>query len=154
MRSYTTFADLESPLEEQPLFYVEPHGKPPVDPKLWPEDFRQKSFVAFIRKHAPAVVVSSFANEGKRTVRNGQRMKALGMTPGMPDICTIWDGGTAFLEFKGFSADGRPGRLSQQQIATLNRIHRNGWSAGCFFTASRAIDWLADLGAPVPRRRA
>lgn len=149
MAEYTTFADLESPLVEEPLFYVEPVPEKPTDPRKWPEEYRQREFVAYVRKRYPDIILSSFANEGKRGKRLAARMKGLGLLAGMADITCIWDGGSAYLEFKGWQASGRPGKLSVQQIETLNRIHRNGHAVGCFYSARTALDWLRSLGAPV-----
>ena len=149
MADFTTFADLESPLYAEPLFYVEPHGKAPDDTRRRPEAFRQESFVAYLRKTSPGITPASFANEGKRSTYAAGKLKKGGLAPGMPDICCIWDGGWAFIEFKGFTASGQPGKLSPAQIDACNKIHRNGHPVACFFTATAALDWLRGLGAPV-----
>lgn len=146
----TDWDALETPLTEKPLFMVERPGKPPADPRKWPEAYRQKAFVAFIRKTAPGIIVASFANEGKRGLGQASKMKAQGLSAGMPDIVAMWDGGWAFCEFKGFSAAGRAGSLSVNQSEACNRIHKIGHSVACFFTAEAALDWLRALGAPIP----
>lgn len=155
MLDHMTMAELdalESPLVEVPLFYVEPTPDKPLDPRKWPEEFRQREFVAYVRRKHPGIILSSFANEGKRGARLAAKMKGQGLLAGMADLTCIWDGGTAFIEFKGWQASGRPGKLSAQQIETLNRIHRNGHPVGCFFTATAALDFLRRCGAPIPER--
>ncbi len=143
---------LESPLVEPPLFFVEPVPEKPDDKSKWPEEYRQRALVSYVRKHAPSVIVSSFANEGKRGLRLAAKMKGQGLLAGMADLTFIWDGGAAYVEVKGFDARGTPGKLSPQQVATLNRIHRNGHPVGCFYTATAALGFLRRLGAPIPER--
>lgn len=145
------FAALETPLDEKPLFYVEQPGKPPLDPRTWPEEFRQREFVSYVRRKYPQLVLSSFANEGKRGPRMAAKMKGLGLLAGMPDTVVLWDGGMAFIEWKGWDASGRAGRLSVQQIETCNRIHRNGHAVACLFSARTALEWLREQGAPIGR---
>lgn len=136
--------------EEQPLFYVEPVPEKPDDKAKWSEDYRQRAFVAWIRKRAPEVTCFSIANERRVALGQMRKLKATGLTPGVPDICVLWSDHWAFIEFKGFDARGRPGTLSPQQIATCNRIHSNNTPVACFYTASAALQWLRDMGAPVP----
>lgn len=148
----TSFDHLETPLAQQPLFPVEQPGARPDDPAKWSEDYRQRSFVAWMTKNHPEIIVFSIANEGARGVFHGRRMKQRGLLPGAPDICVLWNGGWAFIEFKGWAANGTPGKLSDAQIETCNRIHRNGTPVAMFFRADKALDWLASLGAPVRGR--
>lgn len=143
------FADLESPLAPAPLFPVEQPGERPADKTKWSEDYRQRSFVAWLSKNHPEVIVFSITNEGARGVFHGKRLKQRGLLPGAPDICVLWNGGWAFIEFKGWAANGTPGKLSTAQIETCNRIHRNGTPVGCFFRADSALAWLRELGAPI-----
>lgn len=145
------FDHLESDLAEKPLFVCEEPGKPGLDPKLWPEEARQRAFVSWIRGlyGVGGLHTFSVANERKGSAIGGERLKRNGLTAGVPDIVVLWDGGIAFCEFKGFSADRRPGKLSQAQIETCNRIHRNGWPVGCFYTAKAALAFIAEHGAPV-----
>ena len=140
---------LETPLGGKPLFLVEARPALPDDRTKWPEEYRQRSFVAWVRKHHPEIIAASITNEGKRSVYGGMRRKQAGLTPGMPDIVVIWDGGMAFIEFKGAAASGAWGRLSEHQIETCNKIHRNGHPVGCFYTATGAIAWLRSVGCPL-----
>lgn len=146
--TFTTFADLER-ADETPLFYVEPIPARPDDKAKWPEHYRQSAFVTYLRKKAPAIQAFSIANERRCGTFHGQKLKQAGLTPGVPDVCCLWDGGMAFCEFKGFDARGTAGKLSIQQVETCNRIHRNGHPVGCFYTATAALDWLRGLGAPL-----
>lgn len=149
MADLAHFADLDGGLDAVPEFLVEQPGKPPLDPRTWPEEFRQSEFVAYVRRKHRSMVVSSFANEGKRGKRMAAKMKGLGLLAGMPDTVLLWDGGCAFIEWKGWDATGRAGKLSPQQIDTCNKIHRNGHKVACLYSARTALAWLRDLGAPL-----
>lgn len=144
-----TWDEMESPLVAEPMFPIEPRPALPDDPAKWSEEYRQRSFVAWMRKHHPEIITASIANEAKRSTFGGARKKSAGLTPGMPDIVVVWDGGMAFVEFKGATKSGQWGRLSQPQIEVCNKIHRNGHPVGCFFTATGALEWLRSVGAPI-----
>ena len=152
--TFTTFAELESTLAPEPLFPVEAPGARPEDKTRWSEDYRQRSFVAWLTKNHPDIIVFSITNEGARGVFHGRRLKQRGLLPGAPDICVLWQGGWAFVEFKGWAADGTPGKLSTAQIETCNRIHKNGTPVAMFYRADKALDWLRELGAPIRERAA
>ena len=40
------------------------------------------------------------SNEGKRSLRYGAQQKAMGLLPGVPDFCFVWNGAAHFLELK------------------------------------------------------
>lgn len=161
-KDYTTFADLESSLRPVPLFHVEQTGKATGDPRLWPEIERQAAFVSFIRKTQPQLQAFSNANDGKRGPKAQRDAKRLGLTPGVFDVTVLWDYSQntnpanpismAFVEFKGFDKNGRPGKLSDAQIEWGNAAHAKGHKVACFFSAKSAIEWLASIGAPVRGR--
>lgn len=156
---YTTFADLESPLKAEPLFHVEQSGKATGDPRLWPEIERQAAFVSFIRKTQPQLHAFSNANDGKRGPKAQRDAKRLGLTPGVFDVTVLWDYrqstnpanlvSVAYVEFKGFDKNGRPGKLSAAQIEWGNSAHSKGHNVACFYSAKTALEWLASLGAPI-----
>lgn len=142
MTALDTFADLESPLYEQPLFYVEP----PDGRKDWPEFDRQRALFKHMRSAAPAVVGYAIPNEGKRHVYFA---KAAGLTGGVFDTAFYGPAPlVAAIEMKGYSARGTPGRLSNAQIAWGNRMHRLGHHVACFFSPHAAAEWLRSLGFP------
>jgi hypothetical protein len=142
MTALDTFADLETPLYETPLFYVEP----PDGRKDWPEFDRQRALFRHMRSAAPAVCCHSVPNEGKR---HTYFAKAAGLTGGVFD--TAWHHEpplSAFIEMKGYDARGRPGSLSDAQITWGNRMHRLGHHVACFFSPHNAAEWLRGLGFP------
>lgn len=155
------FADLETTLDPVPLFPVEAPGKPGPDPAMWPELARQKAFVGFMRKTQPHIEVHAIPNAGKRGFKAQAQAKAEGLKSGVLDLFIGWDIGLAspsapvtcaWIDFKGFDKNGRPGRLSANQIEWANAMHRKGFPVACFFTVKAALEWLASLGAPIRGR--
>lgn len=152
---------LESPLVEDPLFFVEAPGEPGPDPKLWPEEERQAAFIAHIKKTHSPVNACAIRNEGKRGLKEQRQMKRTGLKSGAFDTLIFWDvkhaspdcpATVAMCEFKGFDARGRPGTLSANQIEYGNDLTRRGHKVACFYTAKAALEWLAGLGAPIRGR--
>lgn len=152
---YTTFADLEAPLHAEPLFPVEaPDGRKDLS-----ELERAKMFRSYMAKLAPDVMVFANGNAGKR---NPMQARDEGIRAGVPDYTVCWDVSKstlpncavsiAFVELKGYSAKGQPGKLSEAQIEFMNSLHQRGHKVACFFSGRSAFDWLASLGAPVRGR--
>lgn len=146
------FASLESPLHETPLFFVEkPDGRKDLS-----ELDRVKMFRSYLAKLAPKVTAYANANAGKRS---RVQAKAEGIVSGVPDYTVFWDiadstipncdVSVAWVEMKGYSASGQPGKLSPSQIEFMNRLHKRGHKVACFFSGKSAFDWLASLGAPI-----
>lgn len=147
------FAHLESPLREEPEFPVEA-----PDGKRLSELERQAWLVSYIRRTSPKVMVYANANAGKRGFGAQRQAHKEGLLAGVPDITVVWDiadshvpdGPTvAWIEMKGTDAQGRAGKLSDQQIECGNRLHRSGQKVACFFSAKSAIQWLRSLGCPL-----
>lgn len=159
MASHMTFAELESSLEPDPEFYVEPIPAPGPDPKMWPEIQRQAAFIAYLRKTSPKIIARAIPNEGKRGFKEQHRIRKSGVVAGTFDTLIVWDTADstipdcalsmAMCEFKGFDARGRAGKLSVQQIEFGNSLHQRGHAVACFYTATAALNWLASLGAPI-----
>ncbi len=152
---YTTFADLEAPLDAEPLFPVEaPDGRKDLS-----ELERQVMFRKFAANLAPQVLVWANANAGRR---NPMQARKEGVMAGVFDMSCAWDidastlpdcdVSTCWVEFKGYDKSGRPGRLSPAQIEWGNAMHQRGHKVACFFSGRSAFDWLASLGAPVRGR--
>lgn len=146
---------LESPLAAPPEFLVEgPDGR-----KDLPELERQKTFVSWLRKKCPHIVVCAIPNAGKRGQKAMNQARAEGMVLGAFDTFIAWDyrqatspdcpRSIAFIEWKGYEASGRAGKLSQAQIDFGNSLHRKGHAVACFFSARSAVEWLRGLGAPI-----
>lgn len=137
------------PLDEsdapEPLFVVEP----PDGRRYLAEVTRQTTFLGLMRLLGPSVEVRALPNAGKRNPRQAQRE---GIKAGLFDLGCWWNRGHALIEFKGYDKGGRAGKLSANQIAFGNRLHRQGWPVGCFFTPEVAVEWLRGLGAPIHAR--
>lgn len=150
MSDFTTFADLESPLYAEPLFPVEaPDGRKDLS-----ELDRQRTFVSWMRKKCPHMVVCAIPNAAKRGQKAMNQARAEGMVAGAFDTFVAWEAGDcprsiAFVEWKGYDARGTAGKLTQQQIDFGNKLHEKGHAVACFFSARSAVNWLRDMGAPI-----
>lgn len=153
----SAWAELETSLDEAPLFPVE-DWKKLADPRRdLGELERQGQFVAFMRKACPHMMVAAIPNAGKRGFKAQHQAKKEGLVAGAFDTLITWDirdarpdcpATMAMIEWKGFSS-GKAGKLSPQQIEFGNKLHKQGHKVACFFSARSAIEWLRGLGAPI-----
>lgn len=67
-------------------------------------------------------LLQSIPNESKRSASYGNKLKAMGLTPGFPDMAFHFRGRTAFLEFKD-----KKGDLSPAQRAVKHDLERQGF---------------------------
>lgn len=135
---------LEGPgLDEGPLFFVEkPDGR-----RDWPEADRQHALFRFMYGRAPQVMGFAIPNAGKRHPYWATKS---GIVAGVFDTAWLGPNGlTAYIELKGYSARGQPGRLSRAQIEWGNSAHRLGIPVACFFAPHAAAEWLRRLGFPM-----
>lgn len=146
---------LESPLIEEPLFPVQaPDGRKDLS-----ELDRQAWFVAFMRRTQPHIEVHANPNAAKRGVKAQAQVRKEGLKAGVFDITVAWDYrestipdcavSVAWPEFKGYDSRGRAGKLTPQQIAWGNAMHRKGFPVACFFSAKSVVEWLQAIGAPI-----
>lgn len=140
-----TLADLLAEPEDEPDadWFCEPRDKLPAS-----EFDRQRSFLTSMARLAPGVVVWAVPNEGKRTLWERGRAKALGLRKGMPDIGVAWNNGVAFIEMKGGQT-----AISKSQREVLNMLFRQGHHVAVFRTPALALDWLRSIGCPVREAR-
>ena len=89
-----------------------------------------------MRTVAPGIMLAGVPNAGKRSAWEARQRAKEGLVRGFPDIIALHDERAAFLEFK--SGTGYP---SDQQIETLNRLHKLGFAVGIFRSAETAIEW-------------
>lgn len=142
MNTFAAFDDLETPLVEEPLFPAEaPDGK-----KHIAETPRQRTFINKLRNVAPGLIVWANANAGKR---HPTKARQEGIVSGVFDV-TVTNGEglprfTAYPEFKGYTAAGRAGELSANQISWGNRMHRAGHHVACFFDPDSAVEWIRSI---------
>jgi hypothetical protein len=135
---------LESPPDDlTPRFLAEP----PDGRKDWPEIARQQTLFEMMQYAAPKAYGFAVPNAGKR---NPARARREGIRAGVFD--TEWHAPgplTAYIEFKGYDASGRAGTLSNDQIRFGNRMVGLGIPCACFFSPSKAVEWLRAQGFPV-----
>ena len=133
---------LETPLHPEPQFFVQaPDGR-----KDWPELSRQTTFYRLMREQAPGVELWGTANAGKRNPMQARREK---IRSGVFDVQAVAARPLiAWLEFKGYDSNGRPGKLSDNQIEFGNRMTALGYPVACFFGPHAAVEWIRSLGFP------
>lgn len=126
--------------------WVQPKDRDPAS-----EDRRQAEYIATVRKLCKGIKVFAVPNAGKRTQWAAAKVKREGLYTGWPDTGACWvsniSGGVAWIEFKSGT-----GALDQDQIDTLNWLHRRGHPVAVCRTAQGALEWLKSIGAPVPVR--
>lgn len=142
-----SWADLAEDLNPEPAFYVQaPDGR-----KDWPELKRQGAFLKLMRAAAPRVLVYPNVNAGKR---NPVRARAEGIRAGVFDLTILWRRNLiAYIELKGYTAAGRSGQLSDEQIRFGNRLVELDVPCACFFDPYDAVEWLRECGFPVAEVR-
>ena len=132
---------LESPLNEPPLFFIEPRDN---DPR--PEDARQNEGVTAARKSG--LYVCAILNGEKRGQWAKNLARKLGAWWGFPDVVAFGSGRfIAITEWK--NGTDMP---SQHQIDCMNVLHRLGFPVCVVRNADTWMDWLRDCGAPVRER--
>jgi hypothetical protein len=111
----------------------------------------QRRFINRMKTLAPSVRCVATPNGGNRSAWEKLHAKREGMVKGFPDLNCYWSAGidlnaipyVAMLEFKTAT-----GKLSDEQIANLNWLHRHGFPVGCFRSADTAIAFMRKMGAP------
>lgn len=87
----------------------------------WKEDHLQMAVVTYLRR--ANVVFAADQNEGRRSLRDGARRKAMGMTAGEPDLrIYLPRGRTLFVELKRRNG----GRLSPAQEWRQKQLRQLG----------------------------
>jgi hypothetical protein len=130
------WADLETPLRPVPAFFIEPKDTDPAT-----ELQRVASFRRMLRALLPAARIIAIPNAGKRGATAIRNAKAEGLSKGAPDMLVLWNGETAFLEFKNGTAAPAP-----HQIDWLQWLHENGHPCAVVRTAAGAMGFLRSLG--------
>jgi hypothetical protein len=114
------------------VFHIDPrNAQGPKD-----ELGEQVRYRAQMARLAPKVLLAGIPNAGKRSAWESRQRAKEGLVPGFPDMLALFDGRALGLEFK--SGTGQP---SDNQIETLNRLHRLGFPVGIFRSAETALDW-------------
>lgn len=132
---------LESPLSQEPMFFIEPRDK---DPR--PESDRQQEWVASARRDG--LHVCAVLNGEKRGQWALNLARKLGAWWGFPDAIVL--GGGAFIAFIEWK-DGTE-MPKQHQVDCMNLLHRLGFNVALFRNAAPAMDWLRECGAPTRAR--
>lgn len=110
----------------------------------WKEDHLQMAVVTYLRR--ANVAFAADQNEGRRSLRDGARRKAMGMTAGEPDLrIYLPRGRTLFVELKRKS-----GRLSpaqewrQEQLRQLGHRVETVYASTPFEAASKVMELIGN----------
>lgn len=140
MNDASPWAALETSLDEQPLFYVEPTDRRPESETSRVVGFKQIAKIA-----APSLLIIGIPNAAKRGQWSLNQALKEGLHIGAPDLLVFAPGGLcAGLEFK--SGAGKP---SFRQVQCLNHLHRLGFPVGIFRNGETAVRFLRAKGFPV-----
>jgi hypothetical protein len=102
----------------------------------------QIAVVKYVNLVAPEAIIFHIPNGGWRGRTEAARFKALGVTPGIPDLCLVLPGGkVAWWEIK---ADG--GRISPSQAAMFSRFDESGHEVSVIHSIDEARTALRRLG--------
>lgn len=130
------FADLETPLAEAPLFFIEPKDSNPAS-----EADRQAELVATIKRTFPQARPVAILNGEKRGQWALNLARRLGAWWGFPDLLVLAPRKIAMIEMK--NGKDMP---KQHQVDVLNWLHRSGFAVGVFRTSDSAIAFLRKQG--------
>lgn len=108
-----------------------------------PEAIIQRAIIDRLRWHG--CLVMAVPNEGRRSLANGRRMKANGLTAGAPDLLVYRAGRHALLEVKA----GK-GRVSDAQSEMHARLAAQGWPVHVVRSQDEAMDALRSEGWQFP----
>ena len=89
------------------------------------------------------------ANEGKRDVRLGQKLKRLGMKAGVPDILIFSPPPATHWPFKGVAIElkiDERAHMTDSQMEWLTALRDCGWRAERCNGSTEAIKFLKGLG--------
>lgn len=139
MNAFAMLDQLETPLKAEPRFTVEPKDK-----DLGSEIERQTTFLGMLRLAAPTVMAWAVPNGHNRGLKDRVKAKKEGLKAGVPDLTCVWEGGSAFLEFK----DGK-GNPDANQVDLLNYLQDAGHHCAVVRSPEFALELLALWGAPV-----
>ena len=133
------WSKFDTPLYEEPLFYIEPKDK---DKRS--EIERQASFRKKLKNAIPDADAVAVPNAGKRGPKAIRAAKLEGLKPGFPDLIVIHQGRVAFLEFK----NGKK-MPNDTQVDVMNWLHRSDFNVACVRTPEKAFELLKEWGWPV-----
>lgn len=122
-----------------PLWPDDPRPKPalakPRARRTYPEAALQRSIKANLEARWRDCLVHHSPNEGRRSPKEGAKLRFDGMVPGFPDLIIIWPGGVGFLEVKSAK-----GLVSANQSAVIALLRAMGHNVAVVRTLDEAVD--------------
>lgn len=103
----------------------------------------QTVFRGRARMRCPAVSIVAIPNAAARGQKGLNQVRREGAAWGFPDVMCLWEGGSAFIEFKAAK-----GKLAEHQAEWLDRLSAMGFPATVSRDPDHALAFLKDAGAP------
>ena len=88
----------------------------------------QIQVIEYINYQYPGTLYHHSANEGKRTVMNGSKLKKMGMSKGFPDLAIFEPRGDSYGLFIELKRDDGS-KVSDEQITWLQELYKRGYAA-------------------------
>ncbi|MDE2099041.1 MAG: VRR-NUC domain-containing protein [Patescibacteria group bacterium] len=111
------------------------------------EEQEQRTLVEWLDWHR--ICYAHPANESKRSAIQGARLKAIGMSPGLPDLL-LFDPPPLYTHmYRGAAIElkrRKGGRVSETQRDWLERLRLRGWAVAVCEGADAAIAQLESWG--------
>ena len=84
------------------------------------------------------ILCNHTANEGKRSLAEGRKLKDMGLSPGFPDISILEPRG----KYHGFYIEmkRKGNKASEEQITWLMELRARGYATALCYSAQEAID--------------
>jgi len=130
------WSEFDTPLDPDPLFWIEPKDK-----GTQKEDARVAAFRSALKKKAPHMRAVAVPNAGKRGWKAINQAKKEGMSSGFPDLIILGGNRIAFLEFK--AAKTMP---TSNQVFWMNWMIEQGYAVACVRSKEAAIAFLEREG--------
>lgn len=109
------------------------------------EHFVQKAICQYLDLRG--VVYFAIGNGGKRNVITAKKMKAEGVTAGIPDLCIINEGMAYFLEVKRpASGSSKKGYLSKVQKEKIAELKEAGAEVAVVYSVADVISCCIEWG--------
>lgn len=124
------------------MIFGDGEGRPLRKRRASPEASIQVAVIRILRSRAkPNVFAFAIPNGGKRSITEASRMKAQGVTAGVPDLCIVMGGRAHFLELKALK-----GRVSPDQKTVMRKLEEAGAICAVSNSVELACEILHDWG--------
>ena len=132
-------------MNKNKLQYLIGKGKTKSPKNVSSEHNNQSSFVGYVKENYPILEIVAIPNAGKRSGREGWRMKAEGLSTGFPDIEILFPVDFApplFIENK--KENKRNHKLPESQDLKHKLLRDLGYTVSVCYTYEEQVECLED----------